>query len=360
MEDLLPPIEEVPAAHLSGRVTSTGWIIGQRIQKDPGASGGHFSISYEVENAAGEQAFLKALNFQAAALGPGSIVDRLNAFTTAYIFERDVLAECGERRMSRIIRMLDHGTVAIPGAPPILEEVPYLIFERADGDIRSLQAQMNTLDLVWAFRVLKHCCEGLEQLHAAHTAHQDLKPSNVLTTDLGYEMKLGDLGRAERRVGGGPWADLPIPGAVAYAPPEQLYGAFGHTWEERRAADMYLAGSLACQLFLGHCLSVLVQQALGRQFRFDAWQGDFSQVLPYLRNAHATVLAQLEADVRTRLKEDRPAAEFIAGVAQLTDPDPSLRGHPKDRAARTSSYAMRRFVSLYNRLARETQGRLGP
>ncbi len=32
--------------------------------------------------------------------------------------------------------------------------------------------------------------------------------------------------------------------------------------EERKAADLYLAGSLAAQLFLGHCMSALIQTSL--------------------------------------------------------------------------------------------------
>jgi serine/threonine protein kinase len=213
-----------------------------------------------------------------------------------------------------VIRLIDHGQVDVPEAGPLLSEVPYLILELADGDIRAYQAQSDKLDCSWAFRVMKHTCQGIEQLHSTHTAHQDLKPSNVLTQNHGYEMKLGDLGRADKREADGPWSDLDIPGAVAYAPPEQQYGAFGRTWEERKAADLYLAGSLGAQVFLGHCMSVLIQESVPPQFRPNVWEGSFEDVLPYLQNGHAEVILNVEAVVRDRSGEQRFADRFATAI----------------------------------------------
>ena len=204
--DNLPPIEEVPAAHLKGRSLDNGWFVGAPITKDPSATGGCFSVSYMAHHEDGRLAFMKALNFHAAATAEGPFVDQLNYFTSAYIFERDLLAECCDQKMSRIIRLIDHGEVIVPEAGPILSKVPYLIFELADGDIHAFQAHAAHFDCAWVFRVMQHALLGLEQLHSAHTAHQDLKPSNVLTQDGGWEMKLGDLGRADRRSVKGPWS----------------------------------------------------------------------------------------------------------------------------------------------------------
>jgi len=172
------------------------------------------------------------LNFAAASAGPGTLADRINQFTAAYIFERDLLHECRNRRLSRVVQLLEHGEVRVKDAG-FLKDVPYLILELADGDIRAFQSTLNAFDAAWALRVIKHVIEGVEQLHLAQTAHQDLKPSNVLTQKSGTEMKLGDLGRADRVGQHGPWSSLKIPGAIAYAPPEQHYGHFTGTWEER-------------------------------------------------------------------------------------------------------------------------------
>lgn len=59
-------------------------------------------------------------------------------------------------------------------------KVFYLIFELADGDIRRHLAVQESLDLAFVLRTLHHVAVGLDQLHRADIAHQDLKPSNVL------------------------------------------------------------------------------------------------------------------------------------------------------------------------------------
>lgn len=350
-ESDLPPIEEVPAAHLSGRELGNGWRVLTRVTKASGATGGHFSICYIAEHRDGRRAFLKALNFPAARSGPGPLVDQINEFTSAYIFERDLYRQCSANNLTRVITMLDYGEVRVEEAGPFLSEVPYMIFEMADGDIRAFQARSEQIDSAWVFRVMKHTLEGLEQLHSSHTAHQDLKPSNVLTQDHGREMKLGDLGRAERREVRGPWSEHIIPGARPYAPPEQHYGSFGGKWEERKAADLYLAGSLGAQLFTGHCMSILIQHALPNPFRVQNWGGTFVDALPYLQTAHSTVLDSIEGIVTQRTGHADTAIEFVAAIGQMTFPDPTRRGHPRDRAAMTSSYAVRRYVSLMDLLA---------
>lgn len=348
----LPPVEEEPAAHLQGLVLENGWEVGARIPKESGATGGHFSVSYTVVNRDGRKAFLKALNFHAATQGPGDLVDQLHLFTSAYIFERDLLAECRNRKMNNVIRLLDHGHAEVPKAGPLLSKVPYLILEPADGDIRAFQARSGKLDCAWGFRVIKDVLLGLSQLHSANTAHQDLKPSNVLTQNGGGVMKLGDLGRADRRGVEGPFSKLRIPGAVVYAPPEQQYGSFGGEWEERRAADLYLAGSLGVQLFMGHCLSAILQSNLSPEFRVTSWSGSFEEVVPYLQSAHAKVISSLEHEVLLHTNDSRTAEEFAAAISQMTSPSPVDRGHPRDRAARSiSSYSVQRFISLMDRLS---------
>jgi len=348
--DELPPIQEVPSAHLEGRDLGNGWVAGPRITKDPGATGGCFSVSYSVTNADGRKAFMKALNFQAAAVGPRSFLDQLHDFTSAFVFERDLLADCGNRKMSRVIRMIDDGQVQVPEAG-IWSEVPFLIFELAEGDIRAFQARLEDFDCAWAFRVMKHALEGVSQLHSAHAAHQDLKPSNVLTQDNGAEMKLGDLGNAERRGVAGPCSNWAIPGAVAYAPPEQHYGAFTGSWEERKAADLYLAGSLGVQLFVGNCISVLVQSRLPARFLARNWRGPFEEVLPCLRSAHNAVILAVKEVVLEHTKDETSAHQYSNALAEMTDPDPKRRGHPRDRAGIGSDYAVHRYVSLMDLLA---------
>lgn len=121
------------------------------------------------------------------------------------------------------------------------------------------------------------------------------------------------------------------------------------------AADMYLAGSLGAQLFTGHCMSVLIQHSLPENFRVDRWQGTFQGVLPQLRSAHGAVIRDLQDSVQGLLGVDSSAEEFATAIGQLTDPNPAERGHPRDRFAKTSSFAVRRYVSLMELLSLRTR-----
>ena len=354
----LPPANEVPAAHLAGQVLSSGWVVGEMIQRVDGATGGRFSICYEASHPSGPNGFLKALNFNALPPGPEPLVDQFNRFTSAFIFERDLLAECASRRLSRIVRILDSGEAIVSEAGPLFSRVPYLILEPADGDVRAFLSQLSEFDIAWVFRVMKHTVQGLEQLHAGMAAHQDLKPSNVLTQRDGHEMKIGDLGCAERQGADGPRSDRLIPGAATYAPPEQQYGEFGRTWDERCASDMYLAGSLGVQLFLGHCMSALLQQHLPAAFRLGTWRGFYRDLLPYLKSAHLEVIELLRNAVQQETHDPGMTELFATCIQQMTEPDPAERGHPKDRAARTSSYDLRRFVSAMNLLMAKAEVKL--
>jgi eukaryotic-like serine/threonine-protein kinase len=355
----LPRIEDVPAAHLTGRQLNDGWRVVGPLNRAVRPTGGFFSYSYSVGHDDGREAFMKALNIAAAlALAPGGdVLAQLKMFADTFAFERDLLAHCVDKRLSRIIKLLAHGDVDIPEAG-VLRSVPYLIFELADGDINEHRAKLAAFDLAWVLRVLKHSTLGIEQLHSAGTAHQDLRPSNVLTQDGGKEMKLGDLGRADRVGRPGPTTGTLIAGAVRYAPPEQLYEAFDQKWESRRAADVYHIGSLAVQLFLGQNVTILLQHHLPPAMQWGTWTGDFASVLPYLRTAHGRTMVEFENVVRAHSASAAIVTDLVQAVRELTDPDPAHRGHPKDRAAATSSYAVRRYVSLFNRLAAEAELKL--
>ncbi|MDA8019831.1 MAG: protein kinase, partial [Thermoanaerobaculia bacterium] len=331
----IPPAEELPAAHLNGKLLDGGWKVGCMVDQPPTATGGSFSFSYHVTNTnTGDTAFLKALNISAVLRAENALADEMKAFGAAFVFERDILSHCGERRLGRIIRLLDHGETCVPQAGP-LQRVPYLILELAEGDIRAHQSRLQAFDLAWVLRTLKHVTLGIEQLHGCNIAHQDLKPSNVLTQRSGHEMKLGDLGRAERLGVEGPTSANTIPGAISYAPPEQLYGAFDHTWELRRAGDLYhlgsLAlhhlGSLALQLFVGHSATALLQNALPEEAQLNEWRDDFETVKPYLRAAHAEMILSLEAALEKMPLKPAMAEEIVRAIREMTDPDPGMRGH---------------------------------
>src|SRR5438046_680864 len=120
-----------PATLLAGRVLPGGWRV---IAPLSGSTGGRFSVGYLVESADAKKGFLKALDYSRAFNAP-DVARAMEAMTSAYNFERDLLTKCREQRLSKIVMAIDSGSVEIPGAPAggIVE---YLIFELAEGDIR--------------------------------------------------------------------------------------------------------------------------------------------------------------------------------------------------------------------------------
>jgi len=210
-----------PAGLLEGLTLDDGWRVVQRIDRTSGATGGSFSVPYLVERdregTSPETAFLKALDFSAWHEMRIPFVDAMNILTEQYIFERDLVLRCAGVRMSNVVTGVAAGQVTVldPAGAPDPIPVPYIIFERADGDIRKvMESKLLRFDEAWAFRVLHGVANGLRQLHQEGIAHQDLKPSNVMTFD--NVAKVGDLGRSYITDSSGPFDNLPLAGDCTY------------------------------------------------------------------------------------------------------------------------------------------------
>lgn len=338
------------AAHmLEGMDLHGGWRVLEKIARAPDATGSNFSVGYIVTRN-GEHAYLKALDYSFA-FESGNAAQVLESMTAAYNFEVEILDRCATSRMDRVVRALDRGEIVVDGAEGF-GNVSYLIFERADGDIRhALDSIGAAFDYAWALRMLHHSATGLWQMHRQGLAHQDVKPSNVLTFGR-TSSKLGDLGRASRRDSTAPHDDYHCAGDPQYAPPELLYGQVAVDWSARRqACDMYLLGSLTMFAFSGATATAATLSFLDESQRPDAWQESYVSVLPYVRIAFAQAVDEFEQ----ALPEDL-ASRLVPIVRQLCDPDPDLRGHPRTRANRNANrYSLERYVSELNLLARRAE-----
>jgi eukaryotic-like serine/threonine-protein kinase len=151
----------------------------------------------------------------------------------------------------------------------------------------------------------------VQQLHFRKIHHQDVKPSNVLVFDGAAFSKLADFGRAHCIGLAAPHDELDVPGALSYAPPEQLYG-FGlpDRVEGRRAADLYLLGSMLFFLFDGFPLTTATLRHLAPEHRpslngiMDGhWTGNFTDILPYYREAYRIALAEFAEVLRDHLRK---------------------------------------------------------
>ena len=334
---------KTPAQQLLGMTLDGGWKVIQDLPRHPTGTGGNFSHGYIVENGR-TRAFLKALDYSSAlrARDPAPL---LRAMTEAYIFERQVLQRCRDKRLDRVVVALDDGTVRVAGEP-----VQYLILELAETDARAL-ARVRTLDLALTLRSLHHVATGIAQLHRETIAHQDVKPSNVLAFDGGTLSKLGDLGRAAYEGHSPPHDACTIRGDPAYAPPELLYGHIDPDWKRRHfGCDAYLLGSMVVFFFTGVGSTALLGKELNPAHLWTRWHDTFSAVLPYVRDAFGRVVDFVKGRIP---KEVRP--NIVTSIRELCEPDPALRGHPLNRLGHRDQFSMERYVTLFDLLARRAE-----
>jgi len=323
------------AANLNGKQIGE-WKVVARVDKLPTQTGGNFSYGYIAENADGEQYFLKALNFFDIFMMAGRSLDSLEMMLRAYRFEGELLRKCGDRKMKNIVTAADQGEYRESGE---FIPVPYLVFERAEGDLRS-HSCMTIFDLRVRLGLFKECVKGVNQLHAAQIVHQDIKPSNVLVfaSSVG---KLADLGRATI-----PGDDVPNSydehaGDPGYEPIELLYHYYSSDWATRRfAADMFMLGDLLC--FLIRDISYLAEYLvlIDRPHHPHVWGGTFEDALPYILRIHSEILQGLKAIFPVSV-----ADRLTSLIGYLCYPLPEKRGHPRTIVEHYSRFSLERVIS---------------
>ena len=327
------------ASKLLGLILNDGWQVVKHIERPPYGTGGTFSHNYLAKKG-GRIAFAKAFDFSTAFEPETDTLEVLGLLTTSYEHERDVLEHCRGRRLSNVAVAISHGHVSVPNMSAMEGRVYYLLFEKADGDIRCQMDDADASDAVWCMYALRHVCLGLWQIHREFIAHQDLKPSNVLCYGT-REFRVSDFGRSSRR-GHAIWHDdINFPGDRTYAPPELLYGYVVEDFVPRRiGTDLYMLGNLAAFLFTGVNVTESLMALLDPQHHWTRWDGSYRDVLPYLQEAFGRFLEGLE----TRLQHDYVRSEVVQLVRQLCNPDLSQRGHPKG-LGHHNQFSLERYVS---------------
>jgi len=309
-----------------------------------GATGGKYSAGFVARDADGNFAFVKVLDPSTdRSLPSGERLKDLEERLAIFRYEADLLKKCKDRRVRRVVRLIAEGELSLPASGTAMH---YLIMELADRDLREHASLKNTLNAAHNLRIAHQTCVALEQLHFHQLAHQDIKPSNVLIFSE-LKTKLGDLGHAHDRSVSRPGINGVVGGDPAYAPPEQLYGYRDAEWSRRRlAADLYLFGGLVVYLFTNISLTTHLANQLRPEHRWDVWPDTFEEVMPYVREAWAAALDDFADSVPAEVR-----SELVSLVSLLTDPDPSRRGHPLDRAALAAPFNLRRFSSRIQVLA---------
>lgn len=339
--------EVAPAERLEGLVLDSGWTVQGKVERLKGQTGGHFSVGYLARhNERGDIAFLKALDFSEA-LQSEDLFSAIEEAVGSFRFEKEMLELCAGEGMTHVVRALDSGFVRVDSGA--LGRVPYLLFEPAEGDVRKAITTFGYVDRNWAISLLHEVAVGLQQLHLAQLAHQDLKPSNVLTYDSGSAFKISDLGCASLKGRGCPRDAKNVPGGWSVAPPELQYGQLSSDWVVRRvAADLYALGSLGVFLFTGLSMNAVVRNHIGDGKDCGSWRGTYRDVFPFVRDAYEKAFEQIAGCF-----SDSVSQELFQMLKELCEPDPDLRGNPSHRGSSFEQYAVQKYVSRLALLARQ-------
>lgn len=353
----LSTANDLAAYGLEGKELDGGWVVKEMIPTKPGQSGGNFSVPYRVEKN-GKTYFLKAYDFgtffnMAKNNAEGrkekvSKVQILKEMSTAYEYERKLSEICEGGHVTKVSIVLDYGEVELDGY--VFDWVPYLIFDLADGDVRTNLEFAKKINHAWRLKSLHDLAIGLKQLHAIEVTHQDLKPSNILLFD--KESKICDLGRSICLKIESPYEGAPFSGDWSYAPPEIWYNYYIKDRHKRSfSTDAYMLGSMITFYFSGVTMSALLQKYLPSRFNWRYWEGDYREVLAYMDDAFFRALEEFTENV----KDLEYGLKLVELVGYLCAPHPEKRGHPHNVKSKGSNYHMERFISSLDFLQKKAE-----
>jgi len=341
-----------PAENLLGLTLNNGWVVTEKISKAPCLTGGNFSICYKVQRG-NEIGFLKALDISMILSKP-NFMKILEIATKVHNYECDILKLCQEKRMSKVVSIIENGEIIPDGNGSNNIPVHYLIFELADKSAREHIVLTPKIENSWFMRSIHNVAVGISQLHNSGIAHQDIKPSNVLIFEKKQLTKIADLGRAESQAAASVYINEEIAGDQAYAPPELLYYHVDPDWNVRRkATDLYHLGSLLVFYYQKVHMTALLAEYLPSIWHWKNWQGDYSLVLPYLNEAFEAALESIECEILKTVGDAKYSKQIIGIISHLCNPDPKRRGHPSNRMIPINKYSLEKHISLLNKLRQE-------
>lgn len=321
-----------PAENMIGIELNDGWVVEEKIEKEEGIdSGGNFSVCYIVKNKASNiRAFLKVIDY-AKILGTKTIqtADQMYLATSAYIYEREILKKCVNKKLDKIIKAYTFGEYN--DSTNLYNKISYIIFELADYDVRKFLFQLELLDYAWVIRSLHSITIGIKQLHTNKIAHQDLKPSNILIF-LNEGTKIGDMGRTcsfgEDIIS--PFNKDPFPGDYTYAPFDILYNYIDNEGlRQKYGTDLFMLGSLILFYISNINMAASVRLKIRHEHSWGVWNGTYHEIIPYLRNAIIEVVEEFKNNIS--VKDEKFKEELAGFIIKLCEPDLEKRGYLRNK-----------------------------
>lgn len=288
---------------------------------------GQFSSVYRATNGS-ETVALKMLHPNATR-DPSIVLE----FQT----EAELLELLGQRQCANVIRLIEGastGSIQMRLANGVVVpiDIQFHLLELAEGSLDELVADHAAMD--WALRLdlFRDVVAGLHQMHRADVVHRDVKSSNVLLKPQRRAARaiVGDLGRSARldqpaRFSGGSY--MFGRGDCSFAPPELLWGHGARSAGSFRHTDLYLLGSLLCELATGQAATaMLVPDWLAVRQHAELLSAA-DRVTAH--NIHIAALRPQLASLVALVRDSAPshiASELGELFAQLCDPEPSSRG----------------------------------
>jgi serine/threonine protein kinase len=152
-----------------------------------------------------------------------------------------------EREQQAMGALSSHpGIVTLYDAGATADGIPYLVMEHmAGGSLAERLAQQGSLPVSEAVEITTRVAAAVDHAHRARVLHRDIKPDNILISELG-EPKLSDFGIAAL-VEGTATVTTTVTATVEHAAPEVLDGD-----KPTAAADIYSLASTCYTLISGH------------------------------------------------------------------------------------------------------------
>jgi serine/threonine protein kinase len=244
---------------------------------------------------------------------------------------------------TRLIAALNHpNIVQLIDAGRLESGLLYMVLEYIEGQtLASLLRSQGALSPAETKRLMGQVLEALGAAHQRGVAHRDLKPHNIMVTEVGIARcaKVLDFGvaRVVEEARGNDLGTLTATGQVAgtphYMPPEQLRG------QRTLQSDIYAWGLIFLECLTGERVvdERLVSRAIQRQLDKQPvaippqWRGSefgvllrrcLSKSLKLRFQGVAEVMAELERPSRASAEEPeaqalRPGASAPAGVSHV-------------------------------------------
>ena len=342
--------EMTKAHHLTGTTLPGGWVLTEKYEKKHGDTGGQFSVQYKAERD-GTEVFVKIIDIEKALrqVNLEKWTATIREQTEAFDYERNLLEKCRERSLSRIVRVLDASMIPIQDDNPY--PIPFLVFEKADGNVKDFIAFQDEVDFAWKLKSLHDIAMGIQQLHSVQVIHQDLKPSNIL--QFKAQSKIADLGRSKTFSGTGLYDQMAFSGDMTYAPLE-IIPEFAflrpENWLDRNLAmDSYELGNLMTFYFTGLNMTAMLVEKLKRIGITRC--GTEQEMRSYIEVCYNECVEEIKNAIEY---EDfkRPITQMIR---ELCNPDPNKRNDEKTLRERGSNYVLHRYITRLNMLQTQAE-----